>query len=95
MYKDSQHNLMKELMCLPTQNYWVKFTYHNRKNLKNVLEFSFPQYDCEPYFPRINRFYEFCSRNMKQFKFVDYEITEYPNEIKRYCENIDKEFIIH
>ena len=95
MFKDTEQSLMKELMSLPTQNYWVKFTYHNRRNLKEVLDFSFPQYDSEPYFPRINRFYEFCSRNMKQFKFVDYEITEYPNEIPRYCENIDKEFIIH
>jgi len=95
MFKDTEHSLMKELMSLPTQNYWVKFTYHNRRNLKEVLDFSFPQYDSEPYFPRINRFYEFCSKHMKQFKFVDYEITEYPNEIKRYCENIDKEFIIH
>ena len=95
MYKDSEHNLMKERMCLPTQNYWVKFTYHNRKNLKKVLEFSFPQFDSEPYFPRINRFYEFCIKTMKQFNFIDYEIVDYPNKIPRYVENIDKEFIIH
>lgn len=95
MYKDSEHSLIKELMGLPTQNYWVKFTYHKNKNPKEKLEFSFPQFDSEPYFPRINRFYEFCNKHMKQFQFIDYEITDYPNEIKRYCENIDKEFIIH
>ena len=93
MFKEQ--NLITELMSLPTQNYWVKFTYVNRRKPKEILDFSFAQFDCEPYFPRINRFYEFCNKNMQQFKFVDYEIIEYPNEIKRYCENIDKEFIIH
>ena len=95
MFKEAHHNLMTELMSLPTKNYWVKFIYTNKLNPTKKLLLEFPQYDSEPYFPRINRFYEFCSRHMKQFKFVDYEITEYPNEIPRYCENIDKEFIIH
>jgi hypothetical protein len=48
MYEDSEHNLIKELMSLPTQNYWVKFTYHKNKNPKEKLEFSFPQFDSEP-----------------------------------------------
>ena len=82
-------------MSLPTQNYWVKFIYVNKLNPTKKLYLEFPQYDSEPYFPRVNRFYEFCIKNMKQFNFIDYEITEYPNEIPRYCENLDKEFIIH
>ena len=36
MYKDTEHNLIKELMSLPTQNYWVKFTYVNRKKPKET-----------------------------------------------------------
>jgi len=27
MFRDPEQNLIKELMSLPTQNYWVKFTY--------------------------------------------------------------------
>ena len=95
MFKDQEQNLIHTLMSLPTQNYWVKFTYSTKKKPDDLLHFSFPQFDSEPYFPRINRFYEFCIKNMKQFNFIDYEIIEYPNEIPRYFENLDKEFIIH
>jgi len=95
MFRDPEQNLIKELMSLPTQNYWVKFIYSTKREPNDFLYLSFPQYDSEPYFPRVNRFYEFCVKNMKQFNFIDYEINEYPNEIPRYCENLDKEFIIH
>ena len=75
--------------------YLVKFTYVTKRKPDAFLYFSFPQFDSEPYFPRINRFYEFCIKNMKKFNFIDYEIIEYHNQIPRYQENIDKEFTIH
>ena len=87
--------LFLELMSLPTQNYWITFTYTTRKKPQEHIYFSFPQFDVEPYFPRVNRFFDFCIDNMKQFNFVDFEIIEYKNKIPRYQENIEKEFIIH
>jgi len=95
MFKDPEKLMIKELMSLPTQNYWVKITYSTKIKPDDFLYFSFPQFDSEPYFPRVNRFYEFCIKNMKQFNFIDYEIIEYHNKIPRYIENIDKEFTIH
>ena len=95
MFKDQEHNLIKELMSLPTQNYWVKFFYVNKLNVNEKLYFEFPQYDSEPYFPRVNRFYEFCIKTMKQFNFIDYEVIEYNNEIPRYQVDLEKEYTIH
>jgi len=95
MFKDPAEMLIEELMRMPTQNYWVTVTYTTKKKPKEYLYFSYPQFDCDPYFPRVNRFYEFCVRKMKDFNFVDYEVKEYRREIHRYQENIDKEFTIH
>ena len=93
--KFQEKRLVEELMSMPTHNYWVKFIYSNKKTPNKKEYFEFPQFDSEPYFPRINRFYEFCNENMKQFKFHDYEINNYPGDIPRYEVNFDKEFIIH
>jgi len=87
--------VFKELMSLPTQNYWVTFIYCNKKRPNKHLYFSFAQFDVEPYFPRVNRFFDFCIENMKQFDFIDFEIIKYKNKIPRYQENIEKEFTIH
>ena len=95
MYKDTNLTLIKELMSLPTQNYWVKFTYTKKEKPDEFLYLSFPQFDSEPWFPRVNRFYEFCIKHMPQFNFIDYEIIEYHNKIPRYTENLANEFTIH
>tara|TARA_R100000664_G_scaffold29503_1_gene41425 strand:- start:287 stop:574 length:288 start_codon:yes stop_codon:yes gene_type:complete len=95
MFKDVHNNLISELMSLPTQNYWVKFIYVSKLNPGKKLYLEFPQYDSEPYFPRVNRFYEFCMKNMKMFNFLDYEVIEYNNEIPRYQVDIEKEYTIH
>ena len=95
MFKEAHNNLIAELMSLPTQNYWVKFIYVNKLNPEKKLYLEFPQYDSEPYFPRVNRFYEFCTKNMKMFNFIDYEVIEYNNEIPRYQVDIEKEYTIH
>jgi len=93
--KSQEKKLVEELMSMPTHNYWVKFIYSNKKTPNKKEYFEFAQYDSEPYFPRINRFYEFCIDTMKQFQFHDYEIKHYPKEITKYNIDTDKEFIIH
>jgi hypothetical protein len=95
MFKEAHNNLIAELMSLPTRNYWVKFIYVNKLNPQKKLYLEFPQYDSEPYFPRVNRFYEFCMKNMKMFNFIDYEVIEYNNEIPRYQVDLEKEYTIH
>ena len=95
MFKEAHNNLIAELMSLPTQNYWVKFIYVNKLSPNKKLFLEFPQYDSEPYFPRVNRFYEFCMKNMKMFNFIDYEVIEYNNEIPRYQVDLEKEYTIH
>ncbi len=95
MFKEAHNNLIAELMSLPTRNYWVKFIYVNKLNPNKKLYLEFPQYDSEPYFPRVNRFYEFCMKNMKMFNFIDYEVIEYNNEIPRYQVDLEKEYTIH
>jgi len=95
MFKEAHNNLIAELMSLPTRNYWVKFIYVNKLNPQKKLYLEFPQYDSEPYFPRVNRFYEFCMKNMKMFNFIDYEVIEYDNEIPRYQVDLEKEYTIH
>ena len=87
--------LFKELLSLPTKNYWVTFMYTTKKNPDKYIYFSFPQFDVEPYFPRVNRFFDFCIENMKQLNFVDFEIIEFNKKILKYQENIDKDYIIH
>ena len=95
MFRERGHHLISELMSLPTKNYWVKFTYTSKLNPQKKLILEFPQYDSEPYFPRVNRFYEFCINKMRMFNFLDYEVVEYKNEILRYHVDIEKEYTIH
>ena len=95
MFKEAHQYLISELMSLPTKNYWVKFVYTSKLNSQKKLLLEFPQYDSEPYFPRINRFYEFCIRNMKMFNFLDYEVVQYNNKITRYHVDLEKEYTIH
>ena len=93
--KSQEKQLIKEMMDMPTHNYWVKFIYSNKNTPRKKEYFEFAQYDSEPYFPRINRFYEFCIERMKDFKFHDYEIKNYPGDIARYNVDTEKEFTIH
>ena len=95
MNKIKKEPIYKELMSLPTQNYWVTFTYSTKRKPDKHLYFSFAQFDIEPYFPRVNRFFDFCIENMKQLNFVDFEIIEFNKKILKYQENIDKDYIIH
>ena len=95
MYKERGHQLISELMSLPTKNYWVKFTYTSKLNPQRKLILEFPQYDSEPYFPRVNRFYEFCINKMRMFNFLDYEVVESKDEILRYQVDLEKEYTIH
>lgn len=92
---DKESDVVETLMNTPTRNYWVKFIYYNKKNPTVKLSFEFAQFDSEPFFPRINRFFEFCISHMTDFVFVDYEITEYNNEIIKYSINPRNEFTIH
>ena len=95
MNKIKKEPIYKELMSLPTQNYWITFTYSTKRKPDKHLYFSFAQFDIEPYFPRVNRFFDFCIENMKQLNFVDFEIIEFNKKILKYQENIDKDYIIH
>ena len=52
--------------------------------------------DSEPFFPRINRFYEFCNQRMKdKFIFIDYEVKDCFTPCPRYNTDVEKEFKIH
>ena len=62
MNKIKKEPIYKELMSLPTQNYWVTFTYSTKRKPDKHLYFSFAQFDLENYFPRVNRFFDFDLR---------------------------------
>jgi len=64
--------------------------YFTKKKSRCTSLFSFPQFDVEPYFPRVNRFFDFCIDNMKQLNFIDFEIIKFNNKILKYQENIEK-----
>jgi|TARA_A100001515_G_C4496145_1_gene185027 hypothetical protein len=87
-------DLIKEMYSMPGQNFNVKILY-KEKNSKEVKSIDYTTFDSPPYFPRINRFYEFCIDRMPKLEFIDYHATETSEQILRYSENIEKEFIIH
>lgn len=93
--KTEEKKVLEELMRMKTNNYWVKIIYHHKKKPKEVKSLEFPQYDSEPYFPRINRFYDWLEIKMKDFTFIDYQVIHYPKEINKYLVDLDKEYIIH
>jgi uncharacterized protein Usg len=93
--KTEEKKVLEELMRMKTHNYWVKIIYHHKKKPTEVKSLEFPQYDAEPYFPRINRFYDWLTVKMPDYKFVDYEVIHYPKEIHKYLVDLDKEYIIH
>jgi len=88
-------DIIKELYAAPVKDYYVTFKYYNKKNPNEIKELQFKQIDSEPFFPRINRFYEFCNYKMKDFKFVDYEIIDCFTPGPRYQTDIENEFKIH
>ena len=88
--------LLKELYAAPTQYYNVVFKYYDLKNPTKIENLQFVQMDSEPFFPRINRFYEFCNTRMEnKFKFIDYEIENCFTTGPRYVIDIENEFRIH
>lgn len=94
--KDNDNDILRELYHSPVKDYVVTFYYHERNKPKELKKLEFIQHDSSPYFPRINRFFEFCLAHMKpKYKFVDYDATICSNRSIRYQENIENEFIIH
>ena len=87
-------DLIKEMYSMPGQNFNVKILY-KEKNSKEVKSIDYTTFDSPPYFPRVNRFFEFCISRMPKLEFIDYHATETSEQILRYSENIEKEFIIH
>ena len=94
-YKEKMElDLIKEMYSMPGQNFNVRILYKEKES-KLVKSINYSTFDSPPYFPRINRFYEFCVDRMPMLEFIDYHATETSEEILRYSENIEKEFIIH
>ena len=87
-------DLIKEMYSMPGQNFNVRILYKEKES-KLVKSINYSTFDSPPYFPRIIRFYEFCVDRMPMLEFIDYHATETSEEILRYSENIEKEFIIH
>lgn len=91
---DKEKEIIEELLALPTEDLFVTFIY-KKKGGTIERKFEFEQFDSPPYYPRINRFYEFCIQTMKEFEFIDYHIKSTSKEIIKYHVDTDKEFIIH
>ena len=51
--------ILRELYAAPVKDYYVTFKYHSAGDPDNIKKLEFKQIDSEPFFPRINRFYEF------------------------------------
>lgn len=93
---ETEKDVLRELYAQPCRNYLVTFYYHERGKPKEIQKLEFIQHDATPYFPRINRFFEFCMQRMKRkYKFIDYDANIISNEIIKYQENIENEFKIH
>jgi len=95
--KDEQEkDIIQELYSAPVKDYVVTFKYYNLSKPEQIEKLEFKQIDSEPFFPRINRFYEFCNQRMKgKFKFIDYEVVDCFTPGPRYQTDIETEFKIH
>jgi hypothetical protein len=82
-------------MGMKTHNFWVKIIYYHKEkpNDKRILEF--PQYDAEPYFPRINRFYDWLTVKCLTINLLITRSFTILKKINKYNVDIDKEYIIH
>lgn len=92
---DNEFDTLEELYRAPVKDFFVTFKYHHIKTPYKIEKLEFKQIDSEPFFPRINRFYEFCNRNMKEYIFTDYKIVDCFTPGPRYYTDIEKEFKIH
>jgi len=93
---ENEKDVLRELYAQPCRDYLVTFYYHEKGKPKEIQKLEFRQHDASPYFPRINRFFEFCMQHMKnKFKFIDYDAKICFNKGIRYQENIENEFKIH
>ena len=97
LFKEKQeHDIIQELYAAPVKDYFVIFKYHSIEDSSNIQTLEFKQIDSEPFFPRINRFYEFCNKRMKdKFIFIDYEVKDCFTPGPRYNTDIENEFKIH
>ena len=96
MFKKPDIEVLEELYAAPVKDYIVTFKYHNINSPTKIEKLEFKQMDSEPFFPRINRFYEFCNQKMKdKFIFIDYEVVDCFTIGPRYVIDIEKEFRIH
>ncbi len=88
--------VLEELYAAPVKDYFVTFKYYSVVDPTKIEKLEFKQIDSEPFFPRINRFYEFCNQRMKdKFIFIDYEVVDCFTIGPRYVIDIEKEFRIH
>ena len=88
--------ILEELYAAPVKDYVVTFKYHSVEDPSKIETMEFKQIDSEPFFPRINRFYEFCNQKMKgKFIFIDYEVVDCFTPGPRYNTDVEKEFKIH
>ena len=88
--------LLRELYAAPVKDYYVTFKYYSAGDPDNLKKLEFKQMDSEPFFPRINRFYEFCIQKMEnKFIFIDYEIVDCFTQGPRYNIDLENEFKIH
>ena len=95
---DKEHEekeVVEKLYAQPVKDFFVTFKYHHVKTPEKIEHLEFKQIDSEPFFPRINRFYEFCNQKMKDYKFIDYEVIDCFTPGPRYFTDIDNEFKIH
>ena len=93
--EQDERQIIERLYAQPVKDFFVKFKYHHIKTPENIQELQFKQIDSEPFFPRINRFYEFCNYKMNDYKFIDYEVTDCFTPGPRYYTDIKNEFNIH
>jgi len=93
---ESEKDIIRELYQQPCKDYLVTFYYHEKGKPKEIQKLEFIQHDASPYFPRINRFFEFCLQKMKKtHRFIDYDAVITANQSIRYQVNIENEFKIH
>ena len=81
---ENERDIIRELYQQPCKDYLVTFYYHKKGKPKEIQKFEFIQHDASPYFPRINRFFEFCLQKMKK-EFNIEEMNKNQYYTKFYC----------
>ena len=95
LFNKDNDDILRELYQSPVKDYVVTFYYHERNKPKELKKLEFVQHDSSPYFPRINRFFEFCLAHMKpKYKFVDYDATMEKIDVKNGIELNGQESLV-